>query len=74
MYEKLAELIDVLVDRWTSKSPKAGIYVTNTAVIVGIVATLVTIAPVAVPALIFPPWVIPLASALIAVTAKLSKE
>ena len=73
MYDKLSELIDLAVDRWTSKSPKAAVYVTNIATAVGIVSALIPILPAVFPIAI-PTWAITVSSILIAVTAKMTKK
>lgn len=74
MYEKLAFLIDAAIDRWTSKSPKAAVYVTNIALVVGIVSSAVPLIPVVAPLVTIPTWVIPVSSFLVALTAKMTKQ
>ena len=69
MYEKLAQISKRLIDRWTSKSPKAYRTVTDIALGAGLLATAVTIIPITYPA-----WVIPTTAFIIALSAKLTVE
>lgn len=74
MYEKLAFLIDALIDRWTSKSPKAAVWTTNIAFVIGIAASAVPYIPYVAPLVTIPLWSIQLSSFLIALTAKMTKK
>ena len=67
--DKLAKMVAVLIDRWTSKSPKAAQITTDVALGIGIVATVVTLIPITMPM-----WVLPTTAFAIALSAKLTKE
>lgn len=73
MHEKLSDLIKISVNRWTSKSPKAAVYVTNISLVVGIAASILPYIPTVLPVTI-PLWSIQLSSFLIALTAKMTKK
>lgn len=74
MYEKLAFLIDALIDRWTSKSPKAAVLATNIALIVGVAASAVPYIPYVAPLVTIPMWTIQVSSFLVALSAKMTKK
>jgi hypothetical protein len=63
--DKLAELLEMAIRRWTAESPKAGKIVTNIALGVGIVATAITVIPFT-----YPGWVLPVVAFAIALSAK----
>jgi len=69
MYDKLASLLKAGIKRWTSDSPKAYQNITNVSLGIGIVATIVTVIPIAMPV-----WVIPVAAFLIAFSSKMTVE
>ncbi len=69
MYDKLASLLKSAIKRWTAESPQAWQVVTNVSLGIGIVATIVTVIPIAMPV-----WVIPVAAFLIAFSSKMTVE
>ena len=73
MYDTISNMIKIAVDRWTSKSPKAAVYVTNISLVVGIAASILPYIPTVFPVTI-PLWSIQLSSFLIALTAKMTKK
>lgn len=73
MYDTISNMIKIAVDRWTSKSPKAAVYVTNISLVVGIAASILPYIPTVLPVTI-PLWSIQLSSFLIALTAKMTKK
>lgn len=74
MYEKLAFLIDALIDRWTSKSPKAAVWATNIALVIGIAASAVPYIPYVAPLVTIPMWTIQVSSFLVALSGKMTKK
>lgn len=72
--DKLAEMVYYLIDRWTSESPEKYKKITNIALIVGILSSIVLTAPVAIPAMIIPAWVIPIAAFFISLSSKMTKK
>ena len=65
----LAKLVQKTVERWTSKSPKAGRIITDVSTGAAIAASLILLIPVTYPA-----WVVPTAAIIVAVAGKLSVE
>jgi hypothetical protein len=63
--DKLAELLEMAIRRWTAESPKAAKITTDIAIGVGIAATVITILP-----LTYPAWVLPVVAFAIAFSAK----
>ena len=72
--KEAAKLVAKLISRWSTRSPKAGVYITNIALVVGIVAIAIPFVPVVVPALVLPIWAVPAASFTTAFIAKLTVE
>lgn len=65
--DKLARLTQLLIRRWTSKSPRAYRLITDVSLGVGIAATALPLLPLTLPA-----WVIPAGAFLAALSAKLT--
>jgi len=67
--DKLASLVNLLIKRWTTSSPKTYQVITNVAIGTGIAATVITLIPFS-----YPVWVLPTAAFAIALSAKFTVE
>ena len=63
----LGKFISKALQRWTAESPKAAQVITDVALGVGIVATVVAVLPFTYPA-----WVLPVTALAISISAKLT--
>ena len=52
--DKLAELLEMAIRRWTAESPKAAKITTDIAIGVGIAATVISLLPITYPAYVLP--------------------
>ena len=60
--ERLGKILKILVKRWTSDSPKLFASITNIAVIIGTIASIILLLPVTLPA-----WLVTALGILIAI-------
>jgi len=67
--EKIAALLQKMIERYTAKSPRAYRIITDVSVGIGIAATIVTLIPFSYPA-----WVLPVTAFGIAFASKFSVE
>jgi len=70
--DKLAQMVHYLIYRWTTESPEKYKTLTDVSLIMGTLATIVLSAPIAIPAMIIPTWVFPIAAFLISLSAKMT--
>jgi hypothetical protein len=69
MYDKLATLVKLLINRWTAKSPQAYRSITDIAFGLGLLTTAITLSPFTLPA-----WLMPVTAFIIALCSKLTVE
>jgi hypothetical protein len=70
--DKLAQMVQYLIYRWTNESPEKYKTLTDVSLIAGILSTIVLSAPMMIPAIIIPAWVFPIAAFLISLSAKMT--
>lgn len=67
--EKLSSLFRLLIERWTSKSPRAYRIITDVSLGIALAATALPLLPISLPA-----WFIPASAFIVALSAKLTTE
>ena len=67
--EKLTHLTRLLIERWTSKSPKTYRIITDVSLGIALAATALPLLPISLPA-----WFIPASAFIVALSAKLTTD
>lgn len=67
--DKLAKLTQLLIKRWTSRSPKSYRTITDIAITVAFTTSILPFLPLSIPT-----WVVPIGAYLVALSSKLTIE